>query len=148
MHQKSKNSCIFFSYPIKYHHGDNGKMPWTGSIGSRYYHRHTTYGKHDQSSYHSQIGRKAEAEKGYVKFQKITQPNAYRIKKEQWHIPHMLNRENTFPYIFQDAFQFGKYRHIAYQEKNEETLLPPPHSRWCKYNTLITKMQEKGMAKW
>ena len=52
MHQQGKNPGILLPYTIKNHHGDDSKMPRTGSIGSRNNHRYTTHYKHDQCCNH------------------------------------------------------------------------------------------------
>ena len=117
MHKQGKNPCIFLSHTIEHHHGDDGKMPRTGTVGRRNNDGNGTHHKHHQGSHHSQIRRKAETEESDIEFQEIACPDTYRVQKEKRHVMDMAQGKDAFPYVLQDTFQPGKGRHIAYQEK-------------------------------
>lgn len=45
MHDKHKVKGHAAAYAVKYKHGLNGEMPWTGSVGGRHY---NGYAAHDE----------------------------------------------------------------------------------------------------
>lgn len=51
--------------------------------------------------------------------QEIASPNANGIKNEQRHPLYMTQRQHTHPHIMENAFHFGKDRHIPDQKKGQ-----------------------------
>ena len=75
VYDQGEDSGIGLIYPIKHHHGNDGKVPRACSVGSRYnYGERTTY-KHDQCRQHAQVGGKSEAIERKIEMEKVACPN-------------------------------------------------------------------------
>ena len=120
MHNQCKNSCIFPTYAIKAHHGDDGKVPRTGSIGGRYKHGDTACHEHGKSCHPTQVGGKVETVECQVEVEEIAEPDGYRIEDEQWQVLHLAQREHSLPDIVHDALDASEESQLAHQEIEEK----------------------------
>ena len=106
VHDKSEYTGIRHIHPVKHHHGNDGKMPRTRSVGGGHNHCKRTAYEHHQGCHHAQMGSKGETIEGEIEMEKVARPYGKCIEYEEGNVAHALQRHDSFPNIKAKTFHF------------------------------------------
>lgn len=93
VYYKHEVQCFFFRYAVEYKHRLDGKMPWSGTVGSWNHDGYAANHECHQGAGHAKVGGKVKAEESQVVVQKIARPYPDREQGEQRYVAYMPHRQ-------------------------------------------------------
>ena len=88
MHNQGKYSRIRYIYAVKHHHGNDGEMPRSRSVGGGDDDGERAAHKHDECRQNAQMGGESEAIEGEIEMKEVASPDRQGVKDKEGNIAH------------------------------------------------------------
>ena len=88
---------------IEHHHGDDGKVPRTGTVGGGHQNGKGSGNEHHKTGSYRKLRGEAEAEEGEVEMEVVTEPDTQRVGYKEGHTAYTPEGEDTLPHIEHDT---------------------------------------------
>ena len=99
MDKEGKKGGIGRGNAVEHHHGDDGKMPRTGTVGRGDNDGKRACHKHDQTGLKTEVGTERKAVERQVEMEEVAKPHQDGVEQEKGDVAHTAKGHDALPHV-------------------------------------------------